>query len=155
MTSLTYVKERRNMPFIKRGMSVEVDGQIGKVTSGNYSGNINVLFDGTKSSVNCHPKWETRYFDKKGNVVADYRDGDGKTRTFIINEKPMILRVFQNGDRVKPVESYEHDVEGTVESIENGGLIVNVKWDSEVYENDEGVRSTFGSRRLVNGLVLT
>lgn len=74
MTSLAYVKERRNMPFIKRGMSVEVDGQMGKVTSGNHSGNINVLFVDTKYPVNCHPQWETRYFDKDGNVIADYRN---------------------------------------------------------------------------------
>lgn len=74
MTSLAYIKERRNMPFIKRGMKVEVDGQLGKVTAGNRSGNINVLFDGAKFPVNCHPKWRTRFFDKEGNVIADYRE---------------------------------------------------------------------------------
>ena len=72
MGSLQYVKEYRNMPFIKRGMRIEVDGQMGKVTSGNSSGNINVLFDGEKYPCNCHPKWETRYFDKTGQVIVDY-----------------------------------------------------------------------------------
>jgi len=33
MSSLQFVKEYRNMPFIKRGMRIEVDGQMGKVTS--------------------------------------------------------------------------------------------------------------------------
>lgn len=74
MASLAYVKERRNMPFLKRGMAVEVDGKNGIVTAGNSSGNINVRFEGMKFSVNCHPKWETRYFDKEGNVIADYRE---------------------------------------------------------------------------------
>lgn len=74
MTSLAYIKERRNMPFIKRGMRVEVDGRMGKVTSGNHSGNINVLFDDLKYTVNCHPKWMTRYFDESGNVLADFRE---------------------------------------------------------------------------------
>ncbi|WP_197232106.1 hypothetical protein [Lysinibacillus sphaericus] len=60
------------MPFIKRGMRIEVDGQMGKVTSGNSSGNINVLFDGEKFPCNCHPQWKTRYFDKTGQVLADY-----------------------------------------------------------------------------------
>lgn len=80
MTSLAYVKERRGMPFIKRGMRVKVDGKMGSVTAGNRSGNINVRFDGFKHTENCHPKWETVYYDKEGNVIADYREkkGDGK-----------------------------------------------------------------------------
>ena len=73
MTSLSYIKERRNMQFIKRGMRVEVDGRMGKVTSGNSSGNINVLFDELKYPLNCHPQWKTCYYDKEGNVIADYR----------------------------------------------------------------------------------
>ncbi|MBG9693262.1 hypothetical protein ABD91_21230 [Lysinibacillus sphaericus] len=72
MTSLAYVKERRCMPFLKRSMRVEVDGKMGVVTSGNSSGNINVRFDGQKYTENCHPHWRTRYFDKLGNIVADY-----------------------------------------------------------------------------------
>ena len=74
MSSIAYVRERRNMPFIKRGMKVGVNGKMGKVTSGNASGNLNVLFDGTNHPVNCHPTWRTRYFDDEGNVIADYRD---------------------------------------------------------------------------------
>lgn len=73
MTSLTYVKERRNMPFIKRGMRVEVNGRMGKVTAGNRSGNINVLFDEIKQPANCHPQWETCFFDENGEIIADYR----------------------------------------------------------------------------------
>lgn len=71
--SLKDVKIMRGMPFLKRGMRVEVDGKMGVVTSGNRSLNINVRLDGEKHSGNCHPKWQTRYFDKKGNVIADYR----------------------------------------------------------------------------------
>ncbi|WP_201785154.1 MULTISPECIES: hypothetical protein [Bacillaceae] len=72
--SLKNVKEKRFMPFLKRGMRVEVDGKMGVVTAGNRSLNINVRFDGEKYSGNCHPKWRTRYFDKNGNVIADYWD---------------------------------------------------------------------------------
>lgn len=78
MTSLAYIKERRQMPFIKRGMRVQVDGQMGSVTAGNRSGNINVRFDGFKYTENCHPKWETVYFDKEGNILADYREKKGR-----------------------------------------------------------------------------
>ena len=76
MASLAYVKESRNMPFLKRGMVIEVDGRKGIVTAGNHSGNVNVRFDGEKHAVNCHPQWETVYFDKDGNVLADYREKD-------------------------------------------------------------------------------
>lgn len=70
--SLANVKKWRQMPFLKRGMRVEVDGDMGVVTAGNPSLNINVRFDGKNYSENCHPHWETRYFDKDGNVIADY-----------------------------------------------------------------------------------
>lgn len=75
--SLKNVKERRSMPFLKRGMKVEVNEKMGVVTSGNSSGNINVRFDGMKFSMNCHPKWETRYFDQDEKVLADYRKESG------------------------------------------------------------------------------
>ena len=66
-SSLSYI-----LPFLKRGMRVEVNGRMGVVTSGNGSGNIDVRFDGERLSVNCHPHWRTRYFDEEGNVIADY-----------------------------------------------------------------------------------
>lgn len=75
--SLKNVKEKRSMPFLKRGMRVEVDEKMGVVTSGNDSLNINVRYDGNNFSQNCHPKWETRYFDNKGTVIADYRKESG------------------------------------------------------------------------------
>jgi len=75
--SLKNVKEKRSMPFLKRGMRVEVNGKMGVITSGNDSLNINVRLDGEKYSGNCHPKWETRYFDKDGKVIADYRQESG------------------------------------------------------------------------------
>lgn len=78
--SLKQVKERRFMPFLKRGMQVEVNEKLGVVTAGNSSGNINVRFEDVRFSINCHPKWETRYFAKDGSVIADYRKRSGKVR---------------------------------------------------------------------------
>ncbi|MDA1915035.1 hypothetical protein PDK20_27155 [Bacillus cereus] len=75
--SIKEIARKRNMPFLKRGMTVVVDGHKGRVASGNRSGNVNVIFEDTstfgKHSHNCHPKWETVYYSKDGNVVADYR----------------------------------------------------------------------------------
>lgn len=75
---LSYVKEQRGMPFIKRGMRVELVAsstvKAGRITGGNESGNINVRFDGESRSQNCHPKWNTRYFDNSGGVIAEFID---------------------------------------------------------------------------------
>ncbi|QOY37645.1 hypothetical protein AWH56_008710 [Anaerobacillus isosaccharinicus] len=75
--SLENVKKWRNMPWLKYLMTVEVNGKMGKVTGANSNLNINVRFDDPQNkryNGNCHPHWETRYFDKDGNVIADYRD---------------------------------------------------------------------------------
>ena len=72
--SLAYVKERRNLPFVKRGMRVCVEGRWGRITGGGASGNLNVRFDGDKFSSNCHPWWRIQYFDKDGKVIQEFGD---------------------------------------------------------------------------------
>lgn len=75
--SLKRVKEKRSMDFLKRGLTVVVNGKTGVVVSGNDSLNINVRFEGNSYSQNCHPKWETCYYDKNGEIIADYRKESG------------------------------------------------------------------------------
>ncbi len=70
---LPAVRKDRNMPWLRRGMRVTMDGKPGRVTGGNSMANIQVRFDGEKFSRNCHPHWQTVYFDSCGNVLADYR----------------------------------------------------------------------------------
>lgn len=74
--SLDYVRTSptRNMPWIKRGMRVSVDGEEGRVVGGCDGGNIAVKFPDRRHVANCHPKWETVYYDKQGSVIADYRE---------------------------------------------------------------------------------
>lgn len=62
--SLEYVRTYRRMSWIKRRMSVIVDGKEGRVAGGCVGGNIAVKF----------PEWETVYYDGQGNVIADYRE---------------------------------------------------------------------------------
>lgn len=69
---LSRVREMRGMPFLKRGMRVEIDGRTGRICSGNPSGNLNVRFDGENFTRNCHPYYKTRYFDKDGNIIKEY-----------------------------------------------------------------------------------
>lgn len=65
--------EHRLIPFAYQGMRVEVAGKMGTII-GNYGMNLLVLMDGgIWRGSNCHPWWETRYFDKEGNVIKDYR----------------------------------------------------------------------------------
>jgi hypothetical protein len=61
------------MPWIKRGMPVDVDGQRGVVTAGGPGGNVRVRLDGRKYSSTCHPHWRTTYYDDDGKVIADYK----------------------------------------------------------------------------------
>jgi hypothetical protein len=53
-------------------MSVDVDGKMGTITGGNSSMNIQVRFAGRRYSSNCHPTWETTYY-QGGQVIADYK----------------------------------------------------------------------------------
>jgi len=76
--NLDFVKKQRGLPFVKVGMRVELltkDGsKAGKITGGNESGNIDVRFDGDPYSVNCHPKYNMKYFDDNGGLIAEFAD---------------------------------------------------------------------------------
>ena len=63
----------RGMDWVRLGMKVEVCGKMGTIRGMNSSTNLDVVFEGKRYRSNCHPFWETRYFDKKGNVIKDYR----------------------------------------------------------------------------------
>lgn len=65
------VIEYRGLPPIKKGMRCEVDGKQGIVVGGNSSANLNVIFDGQKSAMNCHPYWRMKIFNDDGSVVYD------------------------------------------------------------------------------------
>ena len=71
------VREDRHMPWLKRGLRLELhkDSGVkkGRVTGGNSMANIQVRFDGETFSRNCHPHWQMVYFAASGAVVADYR----------------------------------------------------------------------------------
>lgn len=71
---LKIIREMRDMPFIKRGMKIEVNGRPGRICSGNSSGNLNIRFDGEKFTRNCHPFYKTRYFGNDGQVIREYGD---------------------------------------------------------------------------------
>lgn len=74
--SMEDLRNHRAMPFLKRGMRVEVltDGRKGRIASANRSMNLNIRIDGESKSRNFHPQWMLRYFDDSGKTIAEYRD---------------------------------------------------------------------------------
>ncbi len=70
---LEQVRKKRHLPFLRRGLIVDVKGTRGVVTRGKSSLNIQVRFNREKQSYNCHPTWETTYYDYNGNIIADYK----------------------------------------------------------------------------------
>ena len=71
------MKRLRGIDFVRIGMMIDVNGEIGSVVGMNDAANLDVVFanrlkHGNRKS-NCHPTYETRYFDAAGKVIADYR----------------------------------------------------------------------------------
>ena len=65
------VVEYRQLPAIKKGMVCEVAGRKGTVIGGNQSCNFNVLFDGDKKPMNCHPSYRMKIFSADGEVIYE------------------------------------------------------------------------------------
>jgi len=67
----------RGLDFPRIGMTIEVNDDRGTIQGMNSSGNLDVVFANQakygKRAQNCHPTWETVYFDADGNVVGDFR----------------------------------------------------------------------------------
>lgn len=65
------VKEYRNVDFAELGMTIKVRDKVGKIVGATDSCNFFVDFgDGKK--INCHPHFETTYFDKNGDVIRTF-----------------------------------------------------------------------------------
>ncbi len=54
----------RKIEFAYQGMTIDVAGQKGIIVGGNNHNNLDVVMEGKTYSENCHPTWETTYFDK-------------------------------------------------------------------------------------------
>ena len=73
----------RGMDWVRIGMMVEMSGHIGTIKGMNSSANLDVLFANQQRMgsrpLNCHPKWNIRYFDENGNIICFYDEtGDLK-----------------------------------------------------------------------------
>jgi hypothetical protein len=66
------VASKRELPFVFAGMRVKCGKNYGTLVNGNDSQNFDILFDNGENS-NCHPTWDMVYYDRKGNVLAEYK----------------------------------------------------------------------------------
>jgi len=72
--SIVYVRKAYQMPWLKRGLRVDLNGKKGRVTGAGTAAYVHVLFDGERLPSNCHPTWEMTYYDLQGNtMIADYK----------------------------------------------------------------------------------
>lgn len=65
----------RGVGFAYCGMVVEVDDSKGWIVGNNESANFDVLFFEGKYNgltLNCHPNWKIKYFDRKGNLIKEF-----------------------------------------------------------------------------------
>lgn len=68
------VCEKRGIQFCYQGMVIDVDGQKGIIVGANNHCNLEVVMEGTTYAQNCHPTWQTTYYDDKMNVVKDFKN---------------------------------------------------------------------------------
>ena len=66
---MAQIRKQRDVPA-KRGMTVEVDGRLGRITSASH-GHIMVRYWGLSFSFPCHPTWRVRYYDHHGQLIVD------------------------------------------------------------------------------------
>ena len=67
------MKKSRNIEFAELGMKIDVNGKIGNIVGYNSSCNLDVYFP-DEWVQNCHPYWETTYFDKNKKVIKCYKE---------------------------------------------------------------------------------
>lgn len=66
------MKEMRGIEFAYQGMRIEVAGKSGVIVGSNSSLNLDIVFDGTYWTNNCHPWWKTKYFDEYGRLIKEF-----------------------------------------------------------------------------------
>lgn len=62
----------RGIEFAKIGMRVRVAGMAGVIVGHNSSANLDVLFDESGWTLNCHPHSDVTYFADSGEVIRTY-----------------------------------------------------------------------------------
>ncbi|MBU2703665.1 hypothetical protein Ga0466249_004813 [Sporomusaceae bacterium BoRhaA] len=68
------MKQARDIEFAYMGMRIEVCGKRGTIVGSNSSLSLDVVMDGTCWTENCHPWYRTKYFDRKGNVIREFKN---------------------------------------------------------------------------------
>ena len=72
----------QSLDFVRLGMEISVSGDRGTVVGLNGSANLDVKFANHqkygKHAHNCHPTYETQFFDEAGKLIASFVEGQSK-----------------------------------------------------------------------------
>jgi hypothetical protein len=66
--------KHRFIEFAYMGMTVDVDGEKGIIVGSNSSMNLNVLFPERTGVENCHPHWQTTYYNNNGEIIKCFKE---------------------------------------------------------------------------------
>lgn len=77
LTNKQYLKRHYKLPFLKVGLKVIAQGLTGKVVSlCRKTKTIGIRFKHDPVDRICyyHPKWQIKYYDNRGNLLAEFKD---------------------------------------------------------------------------------
>lgn len=67
------MKKYRNIDFIYQGMKINVCGKDGIIVGYNSGMNLDVVFNNNIYTDNCHPHWETTYYDINNKIIKCFK----------------------------------------------------------------------------------
>lgn len=74
MNHLRYVRENRNMSFLRRGLPCFFQGNPATVIGASRMGYLRIRLDGEKRVRFVHPQWEMIYYSEDGSILAEYTE---------------------------------------------------------------------------------
>lgn len=114
--SLNYIRNFYNMPWLKEGLRVEYQGKSGVIT-GFIISYIQVRLDGETVAQPCHPKWEMKYFDADGNVLADFTEKKARIIFVGVHNKPHLTPLHASTKSGKVIQEVIGKLPATYEIV--------------------------------------
>lgn len=73
------VCKSRQIEFAYQGMKIDVAGKLGCIVGANSHNNLEIFFQDTCAVHNCHPTWETTYYNHDMTIIKDYKKKANET----------------------------------------------------------------------------
>lgn len=72
--SADYIRQYYQLPFLKKGMKVNLAGKDGVITGFSRSGTYLIVEFSNGVTGNVHPTWSMTYYDDAGNIIKQFAD---------------------------------------------------------------------------------